>query len=189
MGSRSASPERSQPAGEGTVLVALVSRPHGVRGEVRIEIHSDVPGRFEPGSELMLRRVDRAPRTVRIASFRPARGSGILRFDGWQTREQAESLRGARLEVPLAQVPAPPAGLYYHFELIGCRCLDAERGDLGEVTAVVEDGGGVLLEVAGAGRTLPVPFVDAFLESVDVAAKTIRLRLPPGLVETCSSRS
>ena len=91
--------------------------------------------------------------------------------------------------MPVAEVPPPPAGLYYHFELVGCRCLDAESGDLGEVTAVIEDGGGVLLEVSGAGRTLPVPFVEAFLESVDVAGKTICLRLPPGLVETCSSRS
>ncbi len=46
--------------------------------------------------------------------------------------------------------------------------------------------------LAGSGeawRILPVPFVDAFLESVDVAAKQIRLRLPSGLVETCASES
>ncbi len=189
MGSRSASPERSQPPGEGSVLVALVTRAHGIRGEVRIEIHSDVEGRFDPGRELTLSVAGAAPRAVRIERFRPARGGGIVRFGGWQTREQAEALRGARLEVPAAQVPAAPAGLYYHFDLVGCRCLDAEHGDLGEVTAVVEDGGGILLEVAGAGRNLPVPFVDPFLESVDVAGKVIHLRLPPGLVETCASRS
>ncbi len=189
MGSRSASPERSRPSGEGSVLVALVGRPHGVRGEVRIEIHSDVPGRFDPGRELLLQVAGGAPRAVCIDRFRRLRGGGIIRFAGWQSREQAEELRGARLEVSLAQVPAPPAGSYYHFELVGCRCLDAASGDLGEVTAVVEDGGGVLLEVAGGGQTLPVPFVDAFLESVDVAGKTMRLRLPPGLVETCASRS
>ncbi len=207
MGSRSASPDRrtdactpsvpgigerpeaSQPPGEGLVLVALVTRPHGVRGEVKIEIHSDVEGRFDPGRELVLRVAGQAPRTVRVGGFRPARGGGILRLDGWQDRDQAEALRGARLEVPLAQVPAPPAGLYYHFELVGCRCLDADQGDLGEVTAVTEDGGGVLLEVAGSGQTLPIPFVEAFLESVDVAGKEIRLRLPPGLVEICASRS
>ncbi len=189
MASRSASPERSRPAGEGSVLVALVTRPHGIRGEVRIEVHSDVPGRFDLGRELMLRGLDAEPRAVRVASFRTARGGGIVRFDGWRTRDQAESLRGARLEVPLAEVPPSPEGLYYHFELVGCRCLDADSGDLGEVTAVIEDGGGVLLEVSGAAKTLPVPFVDAFLDSVDVAGKTIRLRLPPGLVETCSSRS
>ncbi len=126
---------------------------------------------------------------MRVASFRRTRGGGIVRFDGWLTRDQAEEIRGSRLEVELSEVPAAPAGSYYHFELLGCRCFDAELGDLGEVSDVVEDGGGVLLEVARAGRVLPIPFVEAFLESVDVASREIRFRLPPGLVETCESRS
>ncbi len=171
------------------MLVGLVVRPHGVRGEVKVEVHSDVPGRFDPGSELLLQAAGGTSRTVRIAGFRPSRGGGILRLDGYLTREHAEALRGARLEVPLAQVPTPPAGQYYHFQLVGCRCRDAEHGNLGEVTAVVEDGGGILLEVTAAGRTLPVPFVDAFLDSVDVAGKVIHLRLPTGLVTICASRS
>ena len=180
------------------MLVGLVTRPHGVRGEVKIEVLSDVPDRFDPGRELLVtggRSVERA----RVAGFRPIRGGAILRLDSYRTREHAETLRGKRLEVPRCEVPPAPEGLYYHFDLVGCRCLDAELGELGEVTAVVEDGGGILLEVARppragdrgteAGRTVPVPFVEAFLESVDVAGKQIRLRLPPGLVETCESGS
>jgi len=209
MGSRSASSEGSSAAGVGDsgawlsgdpndrVLVGRVTRAHGLQGEVKVEILSDVPDRFDPGRELLLSAEGRSAQTVLIASFRPIRGGAIVRFDGCQTREQAEILRGGRLEVPRSEVPAAPAGLYYHFDLVGCRCFDADRGELGEVTAVVEDGGGVLLEVAmppdGAGaetgRILSVPFVEAFLESVDIAHKQIRCRLPPGLVETCASRS
>ncbi len=63
----------------------------------------------------------------------------------------------------------------------------AGHGELGEVTEVIEDGGGTLLRVEGQGRGLLVPFVDAFLVSVDVAAGRIELALPPGLVEICSS--
>ncbi len=172
------------------VLVGLITRPHGIRGEVKVEVWSDVPKRFDPGRELLLAAEGRSARRVRIANSRPTRGGAVVRFEGCQTREQAELLRGGRLQIPRSEVPPAPAGLYYHFDLVGCRCIDADRGDLGEVTAVVEDGGGVLLEVATeAGRTLPVPFVEAFLESVDVAGKEIRLHLPPGLVETCASRS
>ncbi len=198
MGSRSANTEDSPSSGEvpaggraphDHVFVGLVTRPHGVRGEIKVEIWSDVPGRFDPGSELLVTLEGRPAHRVRIASFRPARASAVVRFDGCRTREQAESLRGSRLAVERREVPAAPAGLYYHFDLVGCRCVDADAGELGEVAAVVEDGGGVLLEVRRAGRTLPVPFVEAFLESVDVAAKQIRLRLPPGLVEACESRS
>ena len=171
---------------EDLVLVGRVIRPHGIRGEVKVEIWSDVPDRFDPGRELLL---TTEGRTARIASFRRIPGGAILRFDGCRNRDQAEIFRGNRLRVPRSDVPAAPAGLYYHFDLVGCLCVDADHGELGEVTAVVEDGGGVLLEVARAGRILPVPFVEAFLESVDVVRKQIRLRLPRGLVEACESRS
>ncbi len=206
MGSRSASIEDSQPSGERSpgdpldlVQVGLITRAHGIRGAVKVEVWSDVPDRFEPGREMLLAARDRTTRGVRIADSRPIRGGAIIRFEGCQTREQAEILRGGRLEIPRSEVPAAPEGQYYHFDLVGCRCIDAELGELGEVTAVVEDGGGVLLEVTesprrGAsgtlgGRVLPVPFVEAFLESVDGAGKQVRFRLPPGLVETCASKS
>ncbi len=195
-----AKPAAAEPAGDGEsldrVLVGLITRPHGVRGEVKVEIWSDVPNRFDPGRELLVETDRSTIRKLRIASFRPARGGGIVHFDGCRDRNQAEALRGAQLAIPRSEVPAAPAGQYYHFDLVGCRCVDAELGELGEVQAVAEDGGGVLLEVAmpspDAGATTPrilsVPFVQAFLESVDVAGKQIRLRLPPGLVETCASR-
>ncbi len=188
MGSKSANPELPSPGVEtaDSILVGLVIRPHALRGEVKIEVLSDVPDRFEPGRELRITAVGRPSRSVRVASFRPVRGGGVIRFEGWQTRDQAEALRGARIEVLRSQVPAAPAGLYYHFELVGCRCIDARHGDLGEVTAVVEDGGGVLLEVSGPRGIVPVPFVEAFLETVDVDRREIRLRLPPGLVESCA---
>ena len=197
MGSTSARAEDSaaEPAAEpgDPVLVGRIVRPHGVRGGVKIEIWSDVPERFDPGRELLLLPpadpiADRY-RNVRIASFSPQRGGAIVRFDDCLSREQAEELRGSRLAVPRSEVPVAPEGLYYHFDLVGCRCIDAEHGDLGVVRDVLEDGGGALLEVEKADRTLPIPFVETFLESVDVAGKQIRLRLPPGLIEACESRS
>lgn len=172
-----------------TVLVGYLGRPHGVRGELKVEIHSDNPERFAPGSELLLRAPRRPPRAVTVASFRPVRGGGLIAFEGCDTREEAAELRGARLEVERSRIPAAPPGCYYHYELVGCRCFEAEAGELGEVVDLVEDGGGLLLRIRGGGRDLLVPFVAAFLERVDPAAGRIDLRLPPGLVETCASAS
>lgn len=190
--SRSANTEPPQAAGESSpeaVLVGIVVRPQALRGEVRIQILSDVPDRFEPGRELLLRVGHQSPRRVQIASFRPVRGGGVIRFEGWEDRDQAETLRGARLEVLQTDVPPAPPGLYYHFELVGCRCIDVRRGDLGEVTDLVENGGGLILEVERDGRLLSIPFVEPFLETVDVEQRKIHLQLPAGLVETCVSKS
>lgn len=191
MPSRSASPDSDGEASrsDDTVLVGVLSRPHGVRGELRLEIHSDNPERFEPGSELVLVPSRGPRRPVRVTGFRPVRGGGLITIEGCETREAASELRGARLEVERSRVPAAPAGFYYQYELVGCRCFEAAHGELGEVVDLVEDGGGHLLRIRNGGREILVPFVEAFLERVDVAARRIDLRLPPGLVETCASGS
>ncbi|MEE8522482.1 MAG: ribosome maturation factor RimM [Thermoanaerobaculia bacterium] len=173
---------------EETVLVGQVLRPHGLYGEVKIVVLSDVAERFEPGRELWLTAPARAPLRVRINDFRPGTGGALLRLEGWHTREQAESLRGCRLEVGLSEVPEAPEGLFYHHQLIGCGCADELLGELGEVVAVVEDGGGELLEIERPdGHRLLVPFVAAYAIDVDVAGRRIGLRLPPGLLEACES--
>jgi 16S rRNA processing protein RimM len=177
-----------------TVQVGRVLRPHGVRGEVKIEVLSDVPDRFAPGAALQLVRDGAAAAAIAasvertVEAFRPVKGGAIVRFAGCDDREAAEALRGAWLEVPRGSVPPAPPGTYYHYELLGCRC-SASGAELGTVVEVAEDGGGLLLIVEGAGGRLPVPFVERYLRRVDPRAGAIELELPEGLVEACASRS
>ena len=197
-----------------TVLVGRVVKPHGVRGEALVEVLSDVPGRLAAGSSLLaadeegepLRpgaRPGVPPRLVVVASRRhDAAGEGavLVRFEGVADRDAAAALAGVWLAVERSQVPPAPAGSYYRYELVGCRCRDGAR-ELGRVVDVIEDGGGLLLIVEGSlenpaeGREegprkrVPIPFVERFLREVDVAAGEIVLELPPGLVEACASTS
>lgn len=171
-----------------TVTVGRVLRPHGVRGEVAVEVLSDVPGRFEPGSTLLAAREGEAPARLQVAAGRPHKGGVVVRFEGFDDRDRAEELRGMWLEVPRSEVPEPPPGTYYHWQLLGCRCRAGEE-DLGIVVELLEDGGGLLLVCEAEGRRVPVPFVERFLREVDVAAGRIELDLPPGLLEACASRS
>lgn len=173
-----------------TVVVGRVVRAHGLRGEVRVEVLSDVAERFAPGSELLLLRPGhKTGERVRVATYRPLPDGALLRFEGCDDRVRAEAIRGAALEVAREQVPPAPTDSYYYFELVGCACHDAEAGDLGTVVDVIEDGGGHLLRVETEGRTLLIPFVAAYIEALDVTGRRIDLRLPPGLVETCASES
>jgi len=86
-------------------------------------------------------------------------------------------------------VTPAPAGSYYYFELAGCLCRDTNHGELGRVCEVIEDGGGLLLEVRAGERLLLVPFVEEYVAAVDVAGRRIDLQLPNGLLETCTSAS
>ncbi len=183
---------KSSTEGPGSVLVGRVLRAHGLRGEAVVEPVSDNPERFVPGAELWVAppAPAAAPAELRtIATVREHRGALLVRFADVDDRDGAEALRGRELSVPLAAVPPPPEGTWYHFQLLGLRVSDAAAGELGEVVDLVEDGGGLLLVVDDGRRRVPVPFVRAFLRRVDVEGGRLELELPPGLVETCASGS
>jgi 16S rRNA processing protein RimM len=183
-------PTRRRPAAPASERVAAgrVLGAHGLRGEVAVEVLSDVPGRLAPGVELLLTAGGAPPRPVTLTEVRPHKGHLLVRFAGADDRTAAEALRGGILEVEAADVPPAPEGSYYHFDLVGCRCADGE-GDLGEVVEVLEGGGGILLRVVGPRGELLLPFVDSYLGEVDLAAKKIEWRLPEGFVEACASAS
>ena len=162
-------------------------RPHGVRGALLVESLSDVPERFQPGSELQLVPAAGDRRTVVVARAAP-HGDGLrVRLVGFDSREDVEPLRGATLEVSRERTPTAPEGAFYYFELVGCDCVDTGEGPLGTVREVFEDGGGLLLEVSDGARTVLVPFVQSFIRTVDVAGRRIELELPEGLIEICVS--
>jgi 16S rRNA processing protein RimM len=174
-----------------SVTVGRVLRPHGVRGEVVVEVLSDVPDRFARGSRMLGIREGRSPVSLEVAASRIHKSGAVVRFEGWEDRDRAEELRDLWLEIPRSEVPAAEPGTYYQYELVGCRC-SVDDQELGRVVEVVEDGGGLLLIIENegeGGRRIPVPFVREFLREVDVAGARIELTLPPGLVEACASRS
>lgn len=194
-----------------TVLVGRVRKPHGIRGEVTVEVLSDVPGRLDPGSSLLLADGEGEPLGMRpglparveVVASRPHQGGLLVRFAGVEDRDAAAAFTGVWLAVERSRVPPPPDGSYYRYELIGCRCRDGGR-EIGRVVDVIEDGGGLLLIVEGKAegrregtkgetgdetRQVPIPFVESFIREIDVEAGEIALELPPGLVEACESTS
>ena len=172
-----------------TVLVGRVVKAHGLRGEVVVEELSDVEGRFDGGREVLLARPDGTFDRETILRVGGYKGRLLVRFVGCDDRDRAESFRGREIHVPREDVPLAPEGEFYYFQLIDCECRDVEAGELGRVQSVIEDGGGLLLEVERGGGTLLIPFVRSYIHRVDVERGKIDLELPPGLLETCESTS
>ena len=171
------------------ITVGRVRKPHGVRGEVLVDVLSDVEGRFVAGSTVEMVWPTGRRQSACISSVRGSKTNVIVLFEGFESREQAEELRSAALEVDRTRVPSAPRGAFYFFELVGCDCFDEHLGELGRVSQVLEDGGGLILEVSTVGSNLLVPFVESYLKEVDVANRRIDLELPEGLIESCTSES
>ena len=166
-----------------TVVVGRIGRPHGVRGEVTVEVRTDDPDlRFAPGATLLTDPAGRGPLTV--AGRRWHREVLLLSLEGVDSREAAEELRNTELLVPVADLPAlaDPEDFYDH-QLVGLRARLTDGAELGRVVAVRHEGADLLvIERAGGGEVL-IPFVTAIVPTVDLAAGELVVDPPEGLLE------
>lgn len=169
------------------LVIGRIRRAHGVTGEVAVEVLTDVAGRFDIGSEVVVSRSGRRE-CLRVAGARPHKDVVLVRFDGCEDRDEADLLRGALVEIEASRAPESEPGSYYYHELIGCRSKDRTAGELGEVVDVIEDGGGLILEISDGNRSLLVPFVARYIQRIETG-RWIEFDLPEGLIETCASSS
>ena len=166
------------------LAVGRVVRPHGIRGEVTIEVSTDDPGeRFAPGQVLATDPPGIGPLTVESARWHT--GRLLVTFAGVGDRDQAERLRGAWLTVDSADLPPPEdPDEFRDTDLIGLRVRTAAGEPVGTVTDVQHPGQDLLvIEPEEGGGELLVPFVAAIAVEVDVAAGQLVIDPPPGLLE------
>lgn len=185
------------------VAVATLLRPQGRRGELLADPLTDLPEVFTPGKVMRLAAaatsVDAAPVVTLEDSWRPqGRNAGrlVLKLAGTDSISAAEALHGRSLYLPEDALPTLEPGTFLVRDLVGCTLLDGSEA-LGTVTdlqfPIGPDGHTRLQDAADLLvvqlRSMPaeadpvlVPFVQAWLVSVDLQAREIRMQLPPGLL-------
>jgi 16S rRNA processing protein RimM len=164
------------------LVVGRIGRPHGIRGEVTVEVRTDDPDlRFAPGSVLTTDPARLGPITVAAARWHS--GRLLLSVAGVSDRTAAEGLRGAILsaEVPEDELPEDPEEFYDH-QLRGLVAVSTDGTALGTVTDVVHLPGQDLLALDHEGREVLVPFVAELVPEIDVDAGRIVIDPPPGLL-------
>ncbi len=169
-------------------LVARIGKPHGLRGEVTVRLHTDVPEqRFAVGTQLLTRPADAGPLTVRSA--RVHNGIWLLAFDEASDRTAAEALRGTELVVDEDDADAGrDDDGWYEDELVGVPVRDVDGRTIGEVTALHVRPAQDLLEVRlSDGRTGSIPFVEALVPVVamsgDPEQRYVVIDPPAGLFD------
>lgn len=162
--------------------VARIGKPHGIRGEVTVQVMTDAPGdRFVPGVTFTVEPAGSGPLTV--SSARWNKDILLLGFDEVADRNRAEQLRGAKLFVETAELDDEDDEGWYEHELVG---LEARVGDavVGKVTALNTAPAQDLLMVTTAdGEEILVPFVEQIVPEVNIEAGYILLTPPEGLFE------
>jgi 16S rRNA processing protein RimM len=165
------------------ILVGVVARPHGIKGQVIVNPYSDfVDDRFAVGRRLETRLADGTRLVSEVTAVRVHQGRPVIALAGVTSMTEAERYAGAEFRIDAAEQPALPEGQYYHHQLVGCEVVTAEGNAIGRVVAVDGDMARSRLVVEGPTRRHEIPLVDAFC-AVDVAARRIVVRPPDGLLE------
>ena len=163
---------------EPTIVVGMVTKAHGIRGEVAVEVRSDNPERFTDGASVYTPE----GRELRIEHVHAHGQRTLVRFVGVADRTAAEALAGTILEVPESWLPRLADGEYWPFELEGCRVVTDAGRELGTVSEVIPNPANDLwVAVDADGTETLVPALRDVIVEVDVAAKRILVRDVPGL--------
>ena len=170
------------------VVVGRIGRPHGIRGEVTVDVRTDEPDRrFAAGAVL---RADPPPgsastlTSLTVAQTRWHRDVLLASFEEITDRSGAEAARGIVLHASVDATERPDdPDEYYDHQLVGLRAEDPTGTALGEVTALVHGGAQDLLVIRTTdGRDALVPFVRALVPVVDVTSRRVVVADRPGLV-------
>ena len=168
------SPGAAEPA---LLAVGKLRRPHGVRGEMLMEVLTDFPERLRPGITLFL---DAEQPPLTLNAIRKHNDGLLVMIDGIHTPEEAGLLRNQVLFVKTADRPSLPDGEYYHHQLISLQVVTAQGQTLGQVVEILETrANDVLVVRAESGPEILIPMVEPFIQEVPLAQGELVVSLIP----------
>lgn len=172
--------ERARQPGQ-YLVAGRVIRPHGVRGDILVEGAPELMASLMPGRTIYVGE-QRAP--MEVVALRPHQNRYLVTLDGLSGRDSAESLRGAELQILMADADELASGSYYHWQILGMKVVSDKGELLGSVTRIIETGANDVYVVSGeAEKDLLIPAIESVVKAVDLEAGEITVTLIPGLRE------
>jgi len=167
--------------------VARIGKPHGIRGEVTVQLYTDEPEQRLASGEVLMRIAgtdtpDRITTLLTVTRQRWNKSTCLLSFREVTDRNGAEALRGSTLFVEIPTEEDSDEEGWYSHELVGFSCVDLQGQKLGTLKELLTGSAQDLLVVtAVSGEEVMVPFVEEIVPEVDVKNQRILLDPPAGL--------
>lgn len=168
---------------EDLIAIARITKARGLRGEVVANVLTDFPERFENLKTVFAVKADGARDELKIEKFWFQKDRIILKFEGIDSIEAAETLRDFEICIPESEAVGLETGEYFDWELEGCEVETVEGERIGRVKEVMRTGGTEVLIVTGAGKEYLIPFAETICTSVDIENKLIKIDAPEGLLD------
>ncbi|WP_297831742.1 ribosome maturation factor RimM [Thermomonas sp.] len=162
-------------AGQRLIAVGRLHGAFGVRGELKLESHTEPETAIARYQPWILRDPRGCERSVSGARVRVGSKGLIASLPGIADRDAAEALRGVEVLVPRAALPPPAPGEYYWVDLEGLRVVNLDGVDFGTVSHLFDNGANLVLVTQGE-RERMIPFVQPdYVRAVDFDTGTIRV--------------
>jgi len=169
------------PNGEPVYLaVGFLRRPHGVHGEIIMDLHTDFPERLKLGRKLL---VSEEHTLMVVDGIREHQKGVIIKFNGINTPEEAGKLRNTWVYIKASDAPPLPKGQIYQHELFGFQVVDDNDNPLGELVEIIETGANNVYVVRDAsGKEILLPAISSVILELDADRRLMRVHLLEGLI-------
>ena len=161
------------------IFLAQIGAPHGIKGEVRVKPFGE-PDMLNQYGKLQSK--DGAK--FKITRMRPQKTVMVVKFEGINSREEAEVLNGIELFVDRAKLPAPDAEEFYVSDLIGLEVFDEKNMPLGKVIDVPNFGADDMLEIGNStSDAFYLPFTLEIVPHIDFEKNSLQVIRPTEVSE------
>lgn len=161
------------------LAIGRLRRPHGVKGEIIMEVLTNFPDRLHAN---MLVCVGEEHELHEIEQLRSHNKAVIIKFTGLDDRDQVGRLRNEIVYLQSADYPELPEGEYYYFQLLGLLVLDESGKELGYLVEILETGANDVYVVRSAdGNEILLPAIHSVILEVNLDRREIRVHPPEWL--------
>ncbi len=164
------------------ITVGKILKPHGIKGYVRVFPTTDHPERFRALSKVRVIQPNRSALELTIEKVVVQTQGVLVKFAEISNRNDAESLRNARIVIDRSECLPLEKDSYYIFELIGCRVFTTAGEELGVLEEVWDLPANDVYVVRADEREILIPAVAEFIKQVDIENQRIVIEPVDGLI-------
>jgi len=159
-----------------------ITKPHGLKGELQVYLDVDFPENYA-NLESVLVEVDQQLIPYFISAFRLRGQTATVKFEGFNSLEEAEPLKSCALYLPIEQLPHLGSDQFYFHEIIDYGIVDELAGEIGKVKMVYGVGPQDLMATEYLNKEVLIPITNEIIKSVDRQNRQIHVHLPDGLLD------
>ena len=170
--------------GEDFIVIGRISKPHGVKGEIRIDyFNPENPQCFSHYQMIFLQGDEKSLHPYRLLAVRPHKKFILIQLEGIRSRAEAEQLKGKVVLVDPAELPPLDEDEYYWQDILGMRVVSETGEDMGTVKEIVPTGSNDVYVVWKEAQEFLIPATKDVIISIDMEGRTIVIRPLEGLLQ------